>query len=294
MKTLFLFCFLILLTYCGQPHKAISKGVNVKSISKDTTSILSTKKLDMADTLSFNSLELALLVPEPEKVIHITDDSNYRNVKHLPPELGSFINLKTLELACMEELEDLPNEIGQLKKLEKLIINNGNGCMMNILIPSSIGQLQNLKELVLFGAMDASAYAHFKPDSIHTKIKKLPQEIGELKNLQILDLGRNSINYFPPQIEYLTKLRRLELEYNRIKEIPSYISKLGNLEEINIRANGCVILPNSLSEFKSLRMRMGDCELTLKAQAELRMRFPNIIFDFENEYFDGSNEQEKQ
>jgi len=284
-----------LFMYCSQPHKTITKSEDLKTISSDTSPILSPKKLDAPDTLSYISLEQALLVKDPEKVIHISDDSNYRSAKHLPPELGTFINLKTLELACMEELEDLPPEIGQLKKLEKLVINNGNGCMMNILIPSSIGQLQNLKELVLYGALDASGYVQFKPDdSIHIEIKKLPQEIGELKNLEILDLGRNRIDYFPPQIKHLTKLRILKLEYNSIKEIPSFISDLLNLEEINIKANGRVILPNSLKEFKTLKMRMGDCELTLKDQAELRLRFPNIIFDFENEYLKGSNEQEEQ
>ncbi|MHC1704995.1 MAG: leucine-rich repeat domain-containing protein [Tenuifilaceae bacterium] len=288
MKTPIVFFLMFSLLSCGQPKKDTNE--NKENIANETISKSIIEKTEIIDTLSLNSIDSALLYPE--KVVHLTETNNYRDAKHLPSQIGLLVNLKTLELACLEELEDLPVEIGQLKKLEKLIINNGNGCIMNVSIPSSIGQLQNLRELVLYGALDASAYVQFKPQSPLTKVKKLPEEISELKNLEVLDLGRNRIDYFPTQIEYLTKLRILRLEYSDIKEIPPYISKLVNLEEINVRANGRVILPNSLGEFKALKMIMGDCELTLKDQAELRKRFPNIVFDFENEYVQGSNEQE--
>ena len=39
-----------------------------------------------------------------------------------PSQLGTLINLAELDISCLENLEDLPSEIGNLKKLEKLLL----------------------------------------------------------------------------------------------------------------------------------------------------------------------------
>lgn len=292
MKSPILFTLFIFIISCGQSTKETPKEEKVNKVvtAKPQTPI--EEKIKLIDTMSFN--DLVGYSDIPDTITNLTIRSS--NVKHLPSKLGLLKNIKTLKIFCMENLTELPVEIGQLKNLEILDLNNGNGCVMNVLIPKSIGQLQNLKELILYGALDAPYFARM--DSIDNTInpqsinKKIPEEIGQLANLEILDLGRNRIDYFPPQIKNLTKLRILRFEYSNIKEIPSFISSLRYLEEIDIRMNGRVVLPNSLSEFKNLKILMGDCELSLKDQAELKKRFPNIIFDFENEYVQGSNEQE--
>lgn len=79
---------------------------------------------------SFNDLQSALRAPDKATNLSITRANN--KIKHLPPELGKLVNLKKLEIACLEKLEDLPAEIGNLKKLEYLILDNGNGCVMNV------------------------------------------------------------------------------------------------------------------------------------------------------------------
>ena len=92
---------------------------------------------------SFDSFEQAFVAPEKVTTLSITKYDPA--MKHLPPQLGNLSNLVELHISCLENLEDLPSEIGKLEKLEKLIIDNGDGCQMNISLPESIGNLSNLK-----------------------------------------------------------------------------------------------------------------------------------------------------
>ena len=283
---------------CRQVRPEASKNGTVNS------TVSSLKPVDKLyrgnDTLTLNDLDSALDVPD--KVFHLIIEPRfnpssripkYSDLKHLPSELGSLVNLKILEIRCLEKLEDLPFELGQLEHLEKLIIDNGNGCVMNISIPSSIGKLHNLKELTLHGAINATYFQ--REDSLNktinplSKVNHLPLEISDLLALEILDLGRNHFDYFPPQIEHLINLKALRLEYSRIKEIPSFISKLKSLQELNLGKNGHVKFPDSLKEMQNITIKLSDNGLTINEQRELKERFPNITFDFQNDY--GGNEE---
>jgi Leucine-rich repeat (LRR) protein len=208
-------------------------------------------------------------------------------MKHLPSRLGTLVNLERLEFACLEHLEDLPDEIGKLQKLEELIIDNGNGCQMNVSIPRSIGQLENLRVLRLYGALDARDIDSEKP-ARPTRSTSLPDTIANLQNLEELDLGRNGIQSVPPQIASLRHLKKLGLDYNDIHEIPAFIGELTNLEELSLNSNGGVKLPQSLAQIKGLKVSMGNDKLTLLDQKRLRARFPNIVFSFDNEFDDSA------
>jgi hypothetical protein len=116
------------------------------------TSSLIFISLGIAYAESFDNLAQALA--SPERVTSLSINESDSNMKHLPPKLGALINLKELEMSCLENLEDIPVEIGQLEKLEKIIIDTGDGCQMNVSIPASIGELTNLKVLRLYGALD--------------------------------------------------------------------------------------------------------------------------------------------
>ena len=237
---------------------------------------------------SFTNLEQALLEPQKAITLSINDDSK---IKHLPAKLGLLINLEVLEISCLENLEDLLKEIGNLKKLLKLIIDNGNGCQMNVSIPESIGNLINLKVLRLYGALDPGEIGSDKQASA-SRIKILPGTIEKLTELEELDLGRNGIKTVPSQIASLKKLKRLALDYNEIHELPEFIGKLKNLKELSICSNGGVKLPKSLSNLNGVKVFMGNNNLKLKDQKKLRSLFPNVIFSFENEYDDASANEE--
>ena len=237
----------------------------------------------------FDNFEQAFGAPEKVKRLVIQNEDH--EMKHLPPRLGTLVNLESLEMACLEKLEDLPAEIGKLRKLEELIIDNGNGCQMNVSLPRSIGQLENLRVLRLYGALDARGIGSGEP-ARRSRSKSLPDTVARLRRLEELDLGRNGLRSVPPHIASLRRLKRLGLDYNDLREIPPFIGNLTNLEELSLRSNGGVRLPQSLAGVKGLRVVMGNNALTLKDQRALRSRFPNVVFSFENEFEDDAANEE--
>jgi Leucine-rich repeat (LRR) protein len=236
---------------------------------------------------SFNDLQQALQAPEKVRSLSIETDN--MGIKHLPAELGKLVNLEELRIACLESLEDLPKEIGNLKKLKYLILDNGNGCQMNVLIPESIGDLHNLKVLNLFGALDSR---QIESEASQSQAKVLPEAIRQLVNLEELNLGRNGITSIPAQVASLHKLRKLSLDYNEIHKLPAFIGSLKNLCELSLLGNGGVELPLSLSNLKGLKIGMGNNRLSIKDQEKLKRLFPKATFSFENAYDDANANEE--
>jgi len=239
---------------------------------------------------SFDSFEHAFVAPEKATTLSIEKDDPA--IKHLPSQLGALINLVELDISCLENLEDLPSEIGNLKKLEKLIIDNGNGCQMNVSLPESIGNLSNLKVLRLFGALDPRDLSDTNKPTPLSKVKSLPGTIGKLQNLEVLDLGRNGIKGIPSQIASLQKLKRLALDYNHIHELPPFVGDFKNLQELSVCSNGGIKLPKSLSNLNGLKIFMGNNYLKIKDQEKLRGLSPKATFSFENEYDDDAANEE--
>src|SRR5215471_681828 len=204
----------------------------------------------------------------------LTDKDGNIHLKHLSAKLGRLTSLKELDIACLEELKDLPPEIGNLRNLEKLVMNNGNGCVMGVALPASIGQLHHLRVLDLYGALG----------------KPLPNTIANLQSLEVLDLGHNfgNVREVPPQIASLHKLRYLGLDWAEIRQLPAFIGNLENLKELWLRSahgkNHPIELPDSLGRITGLKVFMGNNYLKLKDQERLRKRFPKLVFDFEDEF----------
>lgn len=232
----------------------------------------------------FDSFEKAFRSPEKVRCLNPTFEGDDLNMKHLPSRLGTLVNLEVLSFGCLEQLEDLPEEIGNLSKLEELIIDNGNGCSMSVSLPGSIGKLERLRVLRLYGAIEPGE---------QRKIKSLPDSIAKLRRLEVLDLGRNGLAAVPPQIAALSNLKTLRLEYNSLSAIPAFIGDFKNLKELSLDANENISdLPASLLKLKGLRISMGNNALKLKDQKSLQSRFPQLVFSFKNEFDDSRANEE--
>ncbi len=227
----------------------------------------------------FDSFAKAFASPEKVKCLNPNFEGDELNMKSLPAQFGTLVNLEVFSFGCLEQLETLPEEIGNLTKMRELIIDNGNGCSMSVGVPASIGKLQNLRVLRLYGAIESA--------------KPLPESIGELRNLEHLDLGRNGLETIPSQVSQLTNLKTLHLEYNALKSVPAFVGDFKNLKELSVDANENIkTLPASFTKFKNLKISMGNNALKLKDQKSLRARFPGIVFSFENEYDDARANEE--
>jgi len=154
-------------------------------------------------------------------------DLSDRNIKTLPPEIGSLTNLQELYL-YINRIETLPPEIGSLSNLQRLYLFNNQiktlppeiGSLSNlrvlylsnnqiVTLPAEIGLLSNLQELSLY----------------NNQIKTLPPELGSLSNLQVLYLYGNEIKTLPPEIGSLTNLQVLWLD-KKVKDIPNNLKNV--------------------------------------------------------------------
>jgi len=180
---------------------------------------------------------------------------------------------------------DIPDEIGQLKNLEKLTI-----CGKHISkISAKIGQLKNLERLTLESIENIS----YLPNSIgnltnlrrlrinKTTLTALPESIGQLQQLKVLDIHRNlQLRNFPTSIGQLTQLKELTISGTHHSDapspivIPTEIGLLSNLEELELQSNNLSTLPESIGQLTALK------ELTLDYNAFTEI--PKAIFKLTN------------
>ena len=239
---------------------------------------------------TFDSFTKALQTPEKVRCLEPNFEGDELNMKSLPAGLGALVNLEVFSFGCLEHLDALPQEIGNLRKLKELIIDNGNGCSMNVRLPDSIGKLENLRVLRLYGALDAREDGQRVNPS---RIKSLPGAIANLKKLEVLDLGRNGLTAVPPQIAGLSNLKTLRLDFNALRAVPAFVGNFANLNELALDANERIVdLPRLMAKFKALRVSLGGNALKLREQKSLRSRFPKIVFSFESEFDDARANEE--
>lgn len=132
---------------------------------------------------------------------------------------------------------ELPDEIGNLTKLEYLDLSQNN---LSGKLPDALFRLGNLKTLRL-------AYNRFSD--------KLPEEIGQLSQLTELDISENDFTgWFPLSISELTSMQVLKARRNYLSGILSYIiSNMPKLRVIDLAANRLTgSLPDALYDMSEL------------------------------------------
>lgn len=103
-------------------------------------------------------------------------------------------------------------------------------------IPDSIGKLVNLRLLDLHG----------------NKLRTIPNSIVNLKKLTRLLLSDNELRAIPNFIGSLKELRFLHLENNYIFNIPTSIGNLKNLDVLDVSYNELTSIPDSIGNLKEL------------------------------------------
>ena len=183
----------------------------------------------------FRNIEGLIFDNNPK--LHLTDSfKEFSNLKVLGLQqtnitdynfIESFNHIESLDISG-NGLEEYPREICSLKKLLYLDISTYNTFTK---IPKCIINNQKLRVL----------RAHFN------KIENIPEEIGELINLEQLILGSNKIKYVPETIYKLKKLKELDLFQNDISQINfKALSKLDDLDEIFLADNPIKDFPENL------------------------------------------------
>ncbi|XP_039165161.1 disease resistance protein TAO1-like [Eucalyptus grandis] len=184
------------------------------------------------------------------------------NLEGFDPSIENVKCLVSLNLISCGKLKNLPERLGELRKLEELLVDNTSigiiptciefltelkmlsavGCEKLTSVPSSISHLVNLSTLKL----KRCKALHELPDSIQAcrklqhlslagcyELTKIPSSIGKMGELEL-----------PDSIGELTKLKILRISHTEIEKLPSAIGKLTSLQELD--ASGCQKLTGQL------------------------------------------------
>jgi GTPase SAR1 family protein len=85
------------------------------------------------------------------------------------------------------------------------------------------------------------------------KLTELPKSLGQLTQLQTLNLSNNKLIRFPEWLGQLTQLQTLNLSNNELTALPASLVKLSKLEELDVENNALHAIPSWLGSITSLK-----------------------------------------
>ncbi|KAG7579402.1 Toll/interleukin-1 receptor homology (TIR) domain superfamily, partial [Arabidopsis thaliana x Arabidopsis arenosa] len=185
------------------------------------------------------------------------DLSRSVHLKELP-DLSNATNLERLELGDCMALVELPTSIGNLHKLENLVMRN---CISLEVIPTHIN-LASLEHITMTGCSRLKTFPDFSTNIERlllrgTSVEEVPASIRHWSRLSDFCINDNGnlkrLTYFPERVELLT------LSYTDIETIPNCIKGFNGLKSLDV--SGC----RKLTSLPELPMSLGllvalDCE----------------------------------
>lgn len=150
------------------------------------------------------------------------------------------LQLRELHIAT-DSLLKIPNSIGRLKRLEKILLGPDNSFTRLRLetFPSEFSHLQFLKHLELRSCSNLNSF---------------PDGFCRLTNLEHINLYECSdLQMLPDDFGKLSKLRGLRLSHTKLQMFPDSIGNLTNLECIDLKCSPFHIIPDSFGKLSSLR-----------------------------------------
>ncbi|MGD1930099.1 MAG: COR domain-containing protein [Leptolyngbyaceae cyanobacterium] len=86
------------------------------------------------------------------------------------------------------------------------------------------------------------------------RLTALPESLGQLTQLRMLNLRNNQLTALPESMGQLTQLRSLTLTANQLTTLPESLGQLTQLQELNFSNNKISSLPESLGLLTELRI----------------------------------------
>ena len=166
------------------------------------------------------------------------DDSN-NNCENQDPCADNFTYLNNIPIETVSIL-DFPNNCfnnDDLNVLNDIIIINNLNVEFPIYLATQSWNNGRLKSLELGN--------HYQGGNII--IDQLPNSIGDLDEIGILDLQENNLTSLPNNITQLSNLVYLDVHFNQLTSIPEDIGNMTNVYWLDFGYNQIEFLPIALS-----------------------------------------------
>lgn len=194
--------------------------------------------MDLSDSENLTSTPDFASTPNLEKLIL----EGCRNLVEIHPSFGVLKRLKVLKLMNCKRLKSLPSEVA----MDSLEYFSLFGCSKVKRIPEFAGQMKNLSELLLNGtgieklpaSIECLVGLHLLSLVGCKSLICLPSAICNLKSLKSLSLmGCSKLDRLPKNLGEMEDLERLELEETTITELPPSLSIMKNLRKLSFRGS---------------------------------------------------------
>lgn len=182
-------------------------------------------------------------------------------IRKLPEAISNLENLEILDLSY-NNLEELTNSFKYLKFLKKIFLHKNEF----LSFPRDVCNLKSLETLSFNNKLISKK-----------KIQEIPIDIGNLKNLRVLELQSNYIKTLPDSMCKLDKLEELNISRNSIEELPNSISFLSNLKSLVLFKNPLRTLPDSLLRLENLQIRVDRTQYN-NFPLDVKKKFKNLIY----------------
>ncbi|CAG7891824.1 unnamed protein product [Brassica rapa] len=237
---------------------------HLENLPDSLLSLTCLETLEVSGCLNIN--EFPRLAKNIE-VLRISETS----INEVPARICDLSQLRSLDISGNEKLKSLPVSISELRSLEKLKLS---GCCVLESLPPEICQTMSCLRWL---------------DLERTSIKELPENIGNLIALEVLQAGRTAIRRAPlsiarlerlqvlaignsfytsqglhslcPHLSIFNDLRALCLSNMNMIEIPNSIGNLWSLSELDLSGNNFEHIPASIRRLTRLsRLDVNNCQ----------------------------------
>jgi len=190
--------------------------------------------------------------------VHKVRSTHYRFTDN---SFGGLSHLKKLYIYGLTFANYTAEDISNMSSIEEIEFHRCSYVESSSFEPFK--KLNHLKTLIFSGYyyFKSRALTEFPEITSVKSLKKLvvssvfaqmPENIGNLKNLQHLEITSGDSTVVPDSLVNLKKLKYLDLSSNDISSIPKGLSNMSNLEYLDLSGNNISTLPSDFNKLKNL------------------------------------------
>ncbi|XP_074357077.1 TMV resistance protein N-like [Apium graveolens] len=246
---------------------------NLRSLPDTICNLRALKSLNIDDCGSLEALPIGL-----GNIESLTElNASGINVSELPDSIGRLSKLVKLILNSNDKLKTLPDTMCNLRALEFLSIDR---CTSLGALPIELGNIESLTQL---SAMSLNVWK--LPDSIgrlsklvklmlyhNVNLKSLPDTICDLRSLKVLGIGGcSSLEELPIDLGNIESLTELDAYRVNVSKLPDSVGRLSKLVRLILKKSVKLeSLPDTVCHMRSMEiLDIGGCEKLEKLPDQL-------------------------